>query len=100
MKSHLANWFGIAASTISILAVAAYLLAMMLPYRVSQLQGAFLDTATVVQLAGPLLAVVLGSVALSGDKRSRRFGYVSIALSIAAFMLAMFTPGAHSRSHW
>ena len=100
MKSHIANWFGVAASTISVLAVVASLLAMMLPYRISQLQGAFLDTAMVVQLAGPLLAVVLGSAALSGDKRSRRFGYIAIALSVVAFMLAMFTSGAHSISHW
>jgi hypothetical protein len=100
MKSHIANWFGVAASTISVVAVVMSLLAMMMPYRISQLQGAFLDTAMVVQLVGPPLAVVLGSAALSGDTRSRKFGYIAITLGIVAFMLAMITAGVHSVSHW
>jgi hypothetical protein len=100
MKSHIANWFGVAAGTISVFAVIASLLAILLPYRISQFQMAFLRTAMVVELVGPLLGVVLGSAALSGDKRSRRFGYVAIVLSIIAFILAMLASGAHSVSHW
>jgi hypothetical protein len=100
MKSHIANWFGVAASAISVLAVMASLLAMTFPYRISQLQDAFLNTAMVVQLVGPLISVVLSSAALSGDKRSRRFGHIAIVFSVVAFILAMLTSGAHSVSHW
>lgn len=71
---------------------------MTLPYRISQSQAALLDTANLVQYAGPLVAIALASAALSGDKRSRRFGIVAIALSIVAFVLP--TSAAHSVSHW
>ena len=98
MKSHMANRFGVAASTISVLAVVASLLAMMLPYRLSPSQKAVLDTALWVQLAGPLLAVGFGGAALCGDGRSRRFAYIAIALSVVAFLVALFTSNVHSAS--
>jgi len=100
MKSHIANRFGVAGSTIAVLAVVASVSAMILPYRISQFQAAILHTAFVVQLVGPLLAVIFGSAALGGDMRSRRFGFIAIALSIFAFVLAMLTTGIHSISHW
>jgi len=97
---HVAGRFGVAGSTIAVLAVVASVSAMILPYRISQFQAAILHTASVVQLVGPLLAVFFGSAALGGDTRSRRFGFVAIALSIFAFVLAMITSGVHSVSHW
>ena len=100
MQSHITNRFGVAASTIAVLAVVVSVWAMMLPYRLSPLQRAFLDTTLWVQLVGPLLAVGFGSVALRGDTRSRRFGFTAIALSVIAFLLAMFTSHVHSMSRW
>ena len=52
MQSHIANRFGVAASTIAVLAVIASVWAVMLPYRLSLFQRAVLDTALWVQLAG------------------------------------------------
>lgn len=100
MKAYIANRFGVAGSTIAVTAVVASVSAMMLPYRISQFQAAILHTAFVVELAGPLLAIILGSAALGGDTRSRRFGFIAIALSVFAFVLVMLTPNAHSISHW
>ncbi len=100
MLSHIANRFGVAGSTIAVLAVVASVSVMMLPYRLSLLRGAFFDTASFVQLAGPLLAVGFGAAALRGDTRSRRFGFVAIALSVVAFVLALLTAQPHSRAHF
>jgi hypothetical protein len=98
MQSHITDRLGVAAGTIAVLAVVASLWALTLPYRISQSQAALLDTAVLVGAAGPLVAIALASAALSGDKRSRRFGIVAIALSVVAFVL---TPtSAHSISNW
>ena len=100
MRSHIANRFGVAGSTIAVLAVVASVWDMLLPYRLSPIQRACLDTALIVQLAGPLLAVGFGSAALRGDRRSRRFGFITIALSAVAFLLAMLASPVHSTSRW
>jgi hypothetical protein len=96
MQAHIANRFGVAAITIAILVAVTSVLAVMLPYRLSPLQKAFLDTALWVELAGPVLAIAFGSAALRGDPRSRRFGFVAIALSVVAFLLS--TAHVHSMS--
>jgi hypothetical protein len=99
MQSHIANRLGVAGCTIAVFAVAASVSTMMMPYRLSQLQNAILDTAVPVELAGPLLAVGFGSAALGGDARSRRFGVVAIALSVVAFLVATIAANPHSVSH-
>jgi hypothetical protein len=98
MQSHIANRFGVAASTIAVLAAIASVWAVMLPYRLSLFQRAVLDTALWVQLAGPLLAVGFGSAALRGDTRSRILGFTAIALSVLAFVMAMSASHVHSGS--
>lgn len=100
MQSHIANRFGVAGSTIAVLAVVASAWAMMLPYRLSLFQRAVLDSALWVQLAGPLLGVGFGSVALRGDTRSRILGFTAIALSVLAFVLGMSASPAHSGSRF
>jgi hypothetical protein len=98
MQAHIANRFGVAAITIAIIVVVTSVLTVMLPYRLSPSQKAFLDTALWVELAGPLLAITFGSAALRGDPRSRRFGFIAIAMSVVAFVLAMSTSHVHSIS--
>ena len=99
MQSRFANRFGVAAITIAVLAVVASVWAMLLPYRLSQAQNAILETAFVVQSAGPLLASIFGYLALEGDKRSRRFGIIAIVFSVVAFILGIVTADPHSVGH-
>jgi len=100
MQAHIANRFGVAAGTVAVLAVFVSVSAMMLPYRLSPSQKAFLDTAVWVQLAGPLLAIGFGIVALRGDARSRRLGFIAIASSVVTFVLTMSTSHVHSMSRF
>ena len=100
MRSEIANRFGVAGGTIAVLAVAAYAYAITLPYRLSQSQSALLDVAFIIQTAGAALAIGLSCAALRGDARSRRFGFVAIAISVITLLLALVASRIHSMSRW
>jgi len=100
MRSHIANRFGVAADTFAVLAVGAYAYAVTLPYRLSPAQDALLDVVFLVQLAGPAFAVGFGIVSLRGAARSRRMGFVALALAIPTLLLALLTMQPHSTSRW
>ena len=101
MSSHIASRFGVAGGTIALLALAASGYAMSLPYRISPTQMSLLGVAHLVQFVGSPLSLLLGVVALWGDRRSQWFGYAAIALGGVALLLAFFfTPFAHSTSRW
>ena len=100
MRSDISRWCGVAGGTLAALAVAASVWAALLPYRISQMQGELLDTAVLLQLAGPICAALCGSAALSGDVRSRRLGFIALTLSGVAFGFLAFTSNVHSISHF
>jgi len=97
-RRSITSWFGVAGITIAALAVAASACAAMLPYRLSPSQAVMLNVAALLQLAGPVFAAGLGSAALRGDARSRRLGYVALALSAVTFAFLIFTSHVHSTS--
>jgi hypothetical protein len=100
MSPQVASRFGVAGSTLAVLALAACGYAFSLPYRLSPPQMALLGVATVVQFAGSFFSIALGAVALQGDSRGRRFGCAAIALGFIALLLAAFTGQPHSSSRW
>jgi hypothetical protein len=100
MRPHIASRFGVAGTTVAVLALAACGYAFTLPYRLSPSQMALLDVAVIVQFAGSALSLILGIAALRGDARSRRFGFAAITLGIVALLVAFFSPQIHSMSRW
>ena len=100
MSTHITRWLGVAGSTIAVLAVVASLWAATLPRRLSPEQRALLDTAGLLQLAGVVFGLGFGSAALRGDARSRRWGFVALALGVATLAFVIFTSGPHSTARW
>ena len=100
MSPHVANRFGVAASTIAVLALVAGGYAMAVPYRLSPPQKALLEVAGIVQIVGSAISLAFGIVALRGDLRSRRFGSAAIALTAVALSMTFFATPAHSVSRW
>ncbi|MBI3880517.1 MAG: hypothetical protein HY301_10715 [Verrucomicrobia bacterium] len=98
MTQHITTKAGLAGATAGMLALAAQIYAVTLPYRLSPTQHEFLGAAFVVQLVGVAIAVALGIVALRGDARSRRFGFVAITIGIVVLLLAVLTTHVHSVS--
>jgi len=100
MSTRIANWFGVAADTFAALGLCAWAFAFTLPYRLSPMQDSLFSVAMLVQLAGPVLAIGLGSFSLRGDTRARRMGYLAIALAVPTLVFAILTVQPHSTSRW
>jgi len=92
MHTHITRSFGVAGIVIAVLAVVSSFLTTILPFGLSPSQRALFDTALLIQVAGPGLAMGFGVAALRGDAHSRKFGFVAIALSVIVFVvLSAFT---------
>jgi hypothetical protein len=100
MSARIASWLGVAGATLAILALAGWGYAFSLPYRLSPPRMALLEVAELEQFAGSLIGIILGTAALWGDSRSRRFGFIAIVLAVTALFLATFTLQPHSTSRW
>jgi hypothetical protein len=93
------NLLGVAASAAAAVAVAAYVYAVLLPYRLSPTQQELFDISLIIQFSGPVLAIGLGIPARRGDDRARKLASVAIAVAFATFLFAMCTAHVHSASH-
>jgi len=100
MTSRITGWFGVAGVTIGALAIAGSVWEITLPYRLSKMQTALLDSVVLLQLAGPLFAAGFGAAALRGDARGRKLGFVALGLGAIAFGFLLFSSAAHSTSRY
>ena len=96
MRPLFANWFGVAGGAIAVLAAVAYAYSVTLPYRLSLQQHALLDATVKMQIFGPFVAIAFACVALRGNSRARRFGFVTVALAVLVLLAAMSANHAHS----
>jgi hypothetical protein len=96
--------FGIGSMTASVIASAAYVCSVSLPYHLSSCQGQFLDIALGIQFIAAIVAVVLGITGIYLG-RHKRFGKRSlldifaVIFGMAVLCLVIFTVHEHSRSH-
>jgi hypothetical protein len=100
MRTQIANWFGVAADTLALVASAACAYAITRPYRLSPPEMALLEVADLVQLAGPALAICFAVISLGGNARARQMGFVALALAVPTLLFALLTSQPHSTSRW